>query len=95
VTAWPTAYQTIPSPWMGAQRAGLDDRRVIATYQKKFAGDADDMGILNKILEDAKNSRSKHSGSNTETGFFDSVDDIAKLTKWRNTLLDKLAASAK
>ncbi len=95
VTAWPTAYQTIPSPWMEAQREGLDDRRIIATYQKRFAKDGEAMKGLAGILEEAKTSRSKKSGNNQEAGFFDSVDDVAKLTGWRNTLLDRLAAAAK
>ncbi|MCY3021897.1 MAG: hypothetical protein NTW87_23040 [Planctomycetota bacterium] len=102
VTAWPTAYQTIPSPWMEAQREGLDDRRVIATYQKRFAKDRAElaqareaMKVLEAIFEEVKTSRSKRSGDNKEAGFFDSVDDTAKLVRWRNALLDKLAAGAK
>jgi len=94
VTAWPTVYQTIPSPWMEAQREGLDDRRIIATYQKRFAGDTAAMKVLNDIFDEVKGSRSKHSGANTEAGFFDSVDDTAKLLRWRTTLLDRLAAAA-
>jgi len=93
VTAWPTAYQTIPSPWFEGQRAGLDDRRVIATYQKKFAADPDAIKVLDRILEKAKSSRSAKSGNDTVNGFFDSLDDSAKLTDWRNTLLDRLAAA--
>jgi len=94
VTAWPTVYQTIPSPWMEGQREGLDDRRIIATYQKRFANDVAAMKVLENIFQEVKGSHSKHSGSNTEAGFFDSVDDTAKLTRWRNALLDKLAAVA-
>ena len=95
VTGWPTAYETIPSPWFEAQREGLDDRRIIATYRKRFANDPEAMKVLSGILEAAKTSRSKNSGNDKEAGFFDSVDDTAKLTKWRNMLLDKLAAGAK
>jgi len=94
VSAWPTVYQTIPSPWLEAQREGLDDRRIIATYQKRFTGDAEAMKILDNIFDEVKGSRSKHSGANTEAGFFDSVDDTAKLLRWRNALLDRLAAAA-
>jgi hypothetical protein len=93
ITAWPTPYQTIPSPWMEAQRAGLDDRRVIATYQKRFAKDAGALKALESVFEEVKTSRSKRSGNNQEAGFFDSVDDTAKLVRWRNTLLDRLAAA--
>jgi len=92
VTAWPTVYQTIPSPWLEAQREGLDDRRIIATYQNRFAGDAAAMKVLVNIFEEVKGSRSQHSGSNTEAGFFDSVDDTAKLLRWRNALLDRQAS---
>ena len=95
VTAWPTAYETIPSPWFESQRAGLDDRRVIATYQKRFANDADAMKVLNDILAQAKTSRSKKSGNDKEAGFFDSIDDQAKLVAWRNVLVDRLAEAAK
>ena len=94
VTAWPTVYQTIPSPWLEAQREGLDERRIIATYQKHFAGDAAALKVLEDIFQEVKGSRSKHSGANTEAGFFDSVDDTAKLQRWRNALLDRLAAAA-
>jgi hypothetical protein len=79
---------------MEAQREGLDDRRIIATYQKRFAGDAAAMKVLNDIFDEVKGSRSKHSGANTEAGFFDSVDDTAKLLRWHTTLLDRLSAAA-
>jgi hypothetical protein len=95
VTAWPTAYQTIPSPWFEAQREGLDDRRVIATYQKRFAKDPEALKVLEGIFDEVKASRSKKSGDNKEAGFFDSVDDVAKLIRWRNTLLERLVAAAK
>jgi hypothetical protein len=92
VTAWTTPYQTIPSPWFEAQREGLDDRRIIATYQKKFTSDPAAMKALNDIFEEAKVSRSKKSGNDTVTNFFDSIDDVGKLIRWRNVLLDRLAA---
>jgi hypothetical protein len=91
ITAWPTPYQTIPSPWMEAQRQGLDDRRVIATYQKRFGKDPEALRLLAALFDEVKASRSRKSGANKEAGFFDSVDDTAKLVRWRNTLLDKLA----
>ena len=91
VTAWPTVYQTIPSPWFEGQREGLDDRRIIATYQKRFANDAAAMKVLDDMLKSAMTSRAK-GGADKEAGFFESVDDAAKLTRWRNTLLEKLAA---
>ncbi len=93
VTAWTTPYQTIPSPWMEGQREGLDDRRVIATYQKRFAKDPAALKVLDKILDEARASRSKKSGENKEAGFFDAIDNASKLTQWRNTLLEKLAAA--
>lgn len=95
VTAWPTPYETIPSPWMESQREGLDDRRIIATYQKQFAKDPEAMKALETIFQEVTSSRSKAGGSNKETGFFDSVDDVAKLVRWRNALLDRLALSAR
>jgi hypothetical protein len=95
VTAWPTPYQTIPSPWMEAQREGLDDRRIIATYQKRFAKDPEALKALDDVFKEVVASRSKASGGNKEAGFFDSVDDVAKLLKWRRTLLDRLAAAGK
>jgi hypothetical protein len=91
VTAWPTVYQTIPSPWFEGQREGLDDRRVIATYQKRFARDPEAMKLLDGILQEAMTSRGK-GGADKEAGFFEAVDDAAKLTRWRNQLLEKLAA---
>ena len=91
ITAWPTPCQTIPSPWMEAQREGLDDRRVIATYQKRFAKDPEALKALENVFAEVKTSRSKNSGNNKEAGFFDSADDAAKMTRWRNTLLDKLS----
>jgi len=95
VTAWPTPYQTIPSPWMESQREGLDDRRIIATYQKRFAKDPEAMKVLENLFQEVTTSRSKASGNNKEAGFFDSVDDVAKLVRWRHVLLDRLAAGAK
>ncbi len=95
VTAWPTAYQTIPSPWFEAQREGLDDRRIIATYQKRFARDAEAMEALEAVLTEARTSRSKGSGENKEAGFHDSIDDSAKLIRWRNALLGRLANAHK
>ena len=95
VTGWPTAYQTIPSPWFEAQREGLDDRRIIATFQKRFAKDAEAMKALDAIFEEAKTSRAKGGGENKEAGFYDSVDDSAKLIRWRNVLLDRLASVGK
>ena len=104
VTAWPTACQTIPTPWFEGQREGLDDRRLIATYQKKFAGDAEAMKVLNKVLDEARDRRlqdllerpsirPKGSGNSIEAGFIDSIEHTAKLIRWRNTLLDKLAGA--
>lgn len=95
VTAWPTVYQTIPTPGMEGQREGLDDRRLIATYQKRFAGDAAAMKVLDGIFEEVKASRARYSPANTETGFFDVIDDTAKLIKWRNLLLDRLAVAGR
>jgi len=92
VTAWPTAYQTIPTPWFEAQREGLDDRRIIATYRKRFAKDAEAMEALEAVLAEARTSRAKGGGENKEAGFYDSVDDSAKLIRWRNVLLDRLAS---
>jgi hypothetical protein len=95
VTAWPTPYQTIPSPWMEAQREGLDDRRIIAAYQKQFAKDPQAMKVLEDVFKEVVASRSRTGGNNKEAGFFDSVDDVAKLLRWRQTLLDRLAAAGK
>jgi len=76
---------------METQREGLDDRRIIATCRKRFASDPEALKVLDGIFEEVRTSRSKSSGNNKEAGFFDSVDDTAKLMRWRNTLLDKLA----
>jgi len=80
---------------MESQREGLDDRRIIATYQKRFAEDPEAMKALESLFEEVKASRSQRSGANKEAGFFDSVDDVAKLVRWRTALMDRLAAGAK
>jgi len=53
------------------------------------------MKALDAVLEEARTSRAKGGGENKEAGFYDSVDDSAKLIRWRNVLLDRLAAAAK
>ncbi len=98
VTAWPTACQTIPTVWFEGQREGLDDRRIIATYQRKFANDPEAMKVLGQVLNEAHDfkfmTQLEHpKGINTEAGLVDSLDDTAKLILWRNTLLDKLAGA--
>ncbi len=94
VMAWATPYETIPSPWLEGQRIGLDDRRIIATYQKRFAKDAEAMAALQAVLKESADSRSENSGNDTVTNFFEALDDASKLTRWRNTLLDRLAQAA-
>ena len=37
--------------------------------------------------------RPKGSGNSIEAGFIDSIEHTAKLIRWRNTLLDKLAGA--
>jgi hypothetical protein len=93
LTAWPTAYQTIPSPWMVGQRDGLDDRRLIATYRKRFAKDAAAIAALEAILDQAKNGRDGFMSPAVSPGYLEAVEQSARLADWRNGLLDRLAGA--
>ena len=52
--AWRTPFDVICSPYMKGIREGWDDRRVIETYRKKFAGDAKTMAVLENILANVR-----------------------------------------
>jgi len=89
--AWATAYQTILRPAYIGLREAWDDRRVIETYKKKFAGDPAAMEALEKILAEARKSQSaEKGGKDLVYDFWEAVDDVSKLDAWRNALLDKM-----
>ncbi|KKK82544.1 hypothetical protein LCGC14_2802330, partial [marine sediment metagenome] len=90
--AWHTAFDTIPAPLYEGIREAWDDRRVIETYTKKFAKDADAMAVLNGILKQARSSRGR-GGRDTVNDFYTAIDDATKLDKWRDKLLNRLVAA--
>ena len=87
--AWHTPFDTIPAPSFEGMREAWDDRRIIATYQKAFAKDPAAMAVLKKIFREAATSRAR-GGRDTVSDFWTAVDDVGKMDKWRNTLLDRL-----
>jgi hypothetical protein len=88
--AWQTPFGTVPAPYFEGMREAWDDRRIIETYKKRLAKDPAAMGALNSILTAAARSRAR-GGRDTVSDFWAAVDDAAKLDKWRNRLLDRLA----
>ena len=89
--AWQTPFDTIPAPYVEGLREAWDDRRIIETYKKRFAGDAAAMKVLSGIFKAASLSRAR-GGRDTVSDFWAAVDDVSKLDRWRNDLLDRLAA---
>ena len=87
--AWETPFDTIPAPSFEGLREAWDDRRIIETYRKKFAGNADAMAVLAKIFKEASASRGE-GGRDTVNDFFTAIDDVNKMDRWRNELLDRL-----
>jgi hypothetical protein len=87
--AWQTPFDTIPAPYFEGMREAWDDRRIIETYKKKLAGDAPAMAMLKDILKTAARSRAR-GGRDTVSDFWAAVDDVAKLDRWRNRLLNRL-----
>ena len=87
--AWHTPYDTIPAPLFEGIREAWDDRRVIETYKKRFLGEREPMALLEEILKQAAVSRTR-GGRDTVSDFWTAVDDVSKLDKWRNALLDRL-----
>ena len=47
------------------------------------------MALLEEILKQAAASRAR-GGRDTVSDFWTAVDDVSKLDKWRNALLDRL-----
>ena len=88
--AWHTPFDTIPSPSYEGMREAWDDRRIIETYRKKFSGDAEAMAALAAIFKEASASRAE-GGRDTVGDFWTAVDDVSKMDRWRNQLLDRLA----
>jgi len=87
--AWQTPYDTIPAPYFEGLREAWDDRRVIETYRKRFAGDAEAMAELKAILSAAARSRSR-GGRDTVSDFWAAADDASKMDRWRDQLLARL-----
>ncbi|MFH1024406.1 MAG: hypothetical protein V1809_13585 [Planctomycetota bacterium] len=87
--AWQTPFDTIPSPYFEGVREAWDDRRVIETYKKKFANDAEAMGALDAIFKAAQKSQAG-GGRDLVNEFWTAIDDAGKLGAWRNQLLDHL-----
>lgn len=87
--AWHTPFDTIPAPSFEGVREAWDDRRAIETYKKRFINDAEAMAALDGIFKAAATSRAR-GGRDTVNDFWTAVDDVGKLDKWRNTLLDRL-----
>jgi len=88
--AWQTPYDTIPAPYFEGLREAWDDRRVIETYRKRFAGDAEAMAELKAILSAAARSRSR-GGRDTVSDFWAAADDASKMDRWRDQLLARPA----
>ena len=87
--AWQTPFDTIPSPSFEGMREAWDDRRIIETYRKRFAKDAEAMAVLAGIFKEAQGSRGA-GGRDTVDDFWTAVDDVEKMDRWRNALLDRL-----
>ena len=87
--AWHTPFDTIPSPTYEGIREAWDDRRVIETYKKRFMGEREPMALLHEILRQAAASRTR-GGRDTVSDFWTAVDDVGKLDRWRNALLERL-----
>jgi len=87
--SWYTPFGTITSPAYEGMREGLDDRRLIETCRKQFAGHPEAEATLQKILAEAVSSRAT-GGTDTVNDFYDSPEEVAKLDTWRNRLLDEL-----
>ena len=91
IYGWQTPFDTIPAPSFEGMREAWDDRRVIETYRKAFANDAEALADLDKLLKEARSSRGA-SGRDTVSDFYTAIDDVGKLDRWRNRLLDRLVA---
>lgn len=87
--AWQTPYGTIPAPFFEGMREAWDDRRIIETFKKKFKNNPAEMKKLDDIFQEATGSRTK-GGRDTVNDFWAAVDNVEKIDKWRNTLLDAL-----
>ena len=88
--AWHTPFDTIPAPYFEGMREAWDDRRIVETYRKTFARNPEALAVLEGIFKEAKDSRDR-GGRDTVYDFWAAVDDAAKLDRWRNALLDRLA----
>ena len=89
IYAWQTPFDTIPAPYFEGMREAWDDRRIVETYKKTFAGDPAALGELAKVLDAARASYSA-GGQDTVTDFWERMDRPEKLDGWRNQLLDRL-----
>lgn len=87
--SWYTPFGTITSPAYEGLREGLDDRRLIETCRKRFAGHPESKALLKSILVEAVANRAK-SGTDTVNDFYNSPEEVAKLDTWRDRLLDEL-----
>ncbi|HTL53466.1 MAG TPA: hypothetical protein VL860_12900, partial [Planctomycetota bacterium] len=87
--AYLTPYGTVPAPFFEGMREAWDDRRVIETFKKKFKNNPAQMKKLDDILTEAAGSRAG-GGRDTVNDFWAAIDDVAKIDKWRNILLDEL-----
>ncbi|HET6427841.1 MAG TPA: hypothetical protein VFJ30_05495 [Phycisphaerae bacterium] len=87
--SWYTPFGTVTCPAYEGMREGLDDRRLIETCRKQFAGNAESEALLKTILTEAVTARAK-GGTDTVNDFYNSPQEVARLDTWRNQLLDEL-----
>jgi hypothetical protein len=85
--AWHTPFDTIPGPYFEGLREAWDDRRIIETYKKHLGDDEAAMAVLDILLKEAFASRAP-GGRDTVNDFWAAIDDVGKLDRWRNYLLD-------
>ncbi|MFH1378356.1 MAG: hypothetical protein ABIH86_06360 [Planctomycetota bacterium] len=85
-----TPYDVIPEPYYEGMRDAWDVRRLIETYKRRRMDNMPKIAELEAILKEAAASRGA-GGRDTVNDFWAAIDDIKKLHRWRDALLDELA----
>ena len=87
--SWYTPFGTIVSPAYEALREGMDDRRLIETCRKSFAGDAQAMALLKKIFQQVIADRVQ-GGRDIVYELSERPEQIRRLDQWRGQLLEEI-----
>lgn len=89
--AWATPFGNLPRACFVGLREGADDRRLIATCEKRLADNKDAMAIVAKIRKAGREGASESKGGKDLTyDFWETTDDMQRLENWRKELLDLL-----